>query len=191
MPGGQLVYGVNYAVTIYGVPGHLSFVGSFTAGVDGDRSWSLDPLSETALGITALSTDELAPRADGQFEIRFNQPVALDPRVNVATVQRMLNDNFSITSPNLDADANQNVLVDSADLTPPIAPGYRGVSLEINADRVILRFNPAAGLATSDADDPIESVRYDGFASVMLYPAGRETATPSRSPRCSAPPPCN
>lgn len=174
---GQLVYGVNYAVTIYGVPGHEALVGSYTAGVDGDRSWVLDPLGNTALAITALSTDELALRPDGQLELRFNQPIALDPGVNAATVQRALNDAFAISSPNADADANQNVLVDAGSLTPPVAANYRGVSLEIDGDRLLLSWN-GAGLESSDADDPIVSATYGGFGSVMLYAAGSATPTP-------------
>jgi len=175
---GQLVYGVNYAVTIYGVPGHEALTGSFTAGVDGDRSWVLDPLSDSPLAMTALSSDDLAPQPSGDLEIRFNQPIALDPTVNASTAQRALNDGFSISSPNTDADTDQNVLVDSADLTPPIAPGYRGVSFQIDGDRLVLHWNRAAGLATTDADEPVISVSYGGLGSVMLYPAGTANATP-------------
>lgn len=175
---GQLVYGVNYAVTIYGVPGHEALTGSFTAGVDGDRSWVLDPLSDSPLAITSLSSDNLAPQANGDLEIRFNQPIALDPNVNASTAQRALNDSFSIDSPNTDADTDQNVLVDSADLTPPIAPGYRGVSFQIDGDRLVLHWNRTTGLATTDADEPVLSVSYGGLGSVMLYPAGTANATP-------------
>jgi len=175
---GQLVYGVNYAVTIYGVPGHEALTGSFTAGVDGDRSWVLDPLSDSPLAITALSSDTLAPQPSGDLEIRFNQPIALDPAVNASTAQRALNDAFSISSPNTDADTDQNVLVDSADLTPPIAPGYRGVSFQIDGDRLVLHWNRTTSLATTDADEPILSVSYGGLGSVMLYPAGTANATP-------------
>lgn len=174
---GQLVYGVNYAVTIYGVPGHESLVGSYTAGIDGDRSWVLDPLGNTPLAITALSTDELALRPDGQLEIRFNQPIALEPGVNPATLQRALNDAFSISSPNEDADGNQNVLVNAGALTPPIAANYRGVSFQIDGDRLRFTWN-RTGLDTVDADDPIVSVTYGGFGSVMLYPVGTANATP-------------
>ena len=175
---GELVYGVNYAVTIYGVAGHEALTGSFTAGVDGDRSWVLDPLSDSPLAVTALSSDNLAPQANGDLEIRFNQPIALDPNVNAATAQRALNDAFGISSPNTDADTDLNVLVDSADLTPPIAPGYRGVSFEINGDRLVLHWNRATGLATTDADEPILSISYGGLGSLMLYPAGTANATP-------------
>jgi hypothetical protein len=172
------VYGVNYAVTIYGVPGHEVVTSTFTAGVDGDRSWVLDPLTDPTLAITALSSDGLTPTPSGQLEMRFNQPIALDPGVNPATIQRALNDAFSISSPDFDTDATLNVLVDAGDLTPPVAPGYRGVSLEIIGDRLILRWNSAAGLASTDADDPINSVTYDGLGSVMLYAAGAQDPSP-------------
>jgi hypothetical protein len=175
---GQLVYGVNYEVTIYGVAGHESVVGSFTAGVDGDKSWVLDPLSDEPLAITSLSTDSLTPTANGQLEVRFNQPIALDPTVTAATVQRALNDLFDITTSNDDADAEENVLVNAIDLTPPVAPGYRGVSMSIDGDRLLLSWNRATGLATADVDDPISFVTYGGLGSVMLYAAGDPTPSP-------------
>jgi hypothetical protein len=179
MAAGQLVYGVNYAVTIYGVAGHEVGTGNFTAGVDGDRSWVLDPLSDSPLAITALSSEDLAPQPSGDLEIRFNQPIALDPNVNAATAQRALNDGFAISSPNSDADADQNVLVDSADLTAPIPPGYRGVSFQIDDDRLVLHWNRASALATTDADDPIVSIDYSaGLGSLMLYPSGAANPTP-------------
>ena len=175
---GQLVYGVNYEVTIYGVAGHQVAVGAYTAGVDGDKSWVLDPLSDDPLAVTSLSTDSHAPIPSGQLEVRFNQPIALDPTVSVTTLQRALNDAFSIDSPNADADASANVLVNSADLTPPIAPGYRGVSFTIDGDRLLLSWNRATALATTDVDDPITLVTYGGLGSVMLYPAGASKPDP-------------
>ena len=175
---GQLVYGVEYDVTIYGVAGHESVVRSFTAGVDGDKTWTLNPLSDDPLAITSLSTDSLTPTANGQLEVRFNQPIALDPTVSAATIQRTLNDLFGITTLDDDGDTETNVLVNAADLTPPIAPGYRGVSLSINGDRLLLSWNRAIGLATTDVDDAITFVTYDGLASVMLYAAGDPTPSP-------------
>lgn len=167
---GQLVYGVSYAVTVYGVPGYRAFEGTYTAGVDGDQSWALQPLVDDALEITTVSPRPLELRPDGQLEFRFNQPIALDPRVSVPTLQRILNDSFSIDSPNVDGDAEQNVLVDAGALTPPVAPGYRGVSLAVDGERLVIRWN-GAGLATSDPGDPVTSVTYGGLDSVMLYAA--------------------
>lgn len=175
---GQLVYGVNYEVSIYGVAGHEAVVGSFTAGVDGDKSWVLDPLSDEPLAMTSLSTDALTPTPNGQLEIRFNQPIALDPTVTPATVQRALNDAFGITTADDDADTEVNALVNAADLTPPVAPGYRGVSLSIDGDRLLLSWNSATGLATTDVDDAITFVTYGGLGSVMLYAAGESEPSP-------------
>lgn len=175
---GQLVYGVNYEVTIYGVAGHQVTVGSYTAGVDGDKSWVVAPLSHDPLAITSLSTDSLTPTPGGRLEVRFNQPIALDPSVSAATVQRALNDAFSIDSPDADTDSAVNALVNAVDLTPPVAPGYRGVSLTIQGDRLLLSWNSAVGLATTDVDDPIESVTYGSLGSVMLYPAGASKPEP-------------
>lgn len=174
----QLVYGVNYAVTIYGVAGHEVVTDTYTAGVDADRSWILDPLADQALAVTALSTDSLNPTPSAQLEMRFNQPIAFDPGVNLATMQRALNDGFSISSPDEDADTNVNALVDAGTLTPPIAPGYAGVSMQIDGDRLILSWDRTAGLATTDADDPILQVTYGGLGSVMLYGSTQQDPTP-------------
>jgi len=166
----QLVYGVNYAVTIYGVAGHQVVNDTYVAGVDSDRSWVLDPLIDQPLAVSALSTNELEPTPSGQLEIRFNQPIAFDPGVNLASVRRALNDAFSITSPDADTDTTFNVLVDDADLVAPIAPGYAGVSIQIDGDRLLLGWNRTTGLASTDTDDPIESITYGDLGSVMLYP---------------------
>lgn len=174
---GQLIYGVNYAVTIYGVDGHEVVNDFYVAGVDADRSWILDPLADQALALTALSTDTLEPTPSGELEMRFNQPIELDPGVNANTIIRALNDSFSIDSPDADTDTTANVLVDAGDLTPPVAPDYRGVSLEIDGDRLILRWSSTAGLATSDADDPIESVTYGGLGSVLISAASAQNPT--------------
>jgi hypothetical protein len=165
---GQLVYGVDYAVTIYGVSGHEVLNGSYVAGVDADRSWVLNPLADPAIALTALSTDSLNPTPTGQLEMRFNQPITFDPGVNLATIQRAINDNFSIYSPDADGDNNYNTLVDAGSLTPPVAPGYRGISVQIDGDRLILSWNSNTALTTVDADDPIVSVTYGGLDSVML-----------------------
>jgi hypothetical protein len=177
LPSGQLVYGVTYEVTIYGVTGHAVETGSFVAGVDGDTTWLLDPLVDAALAVTSLSTDALTPTPGGQLEVRFNQPIALDPGISAATLQRALNDAFSINSPNADNDVVSNVLVQVADLTPPIAPGYRGVSLALEGDRLLFSWN-GLGLSSTDADDPVVSVDYAGLGSVMLYAAGAEVPVP-------------
>lgn len=168
---GQLVYGVMYAVTIYGVNGHETLTDTYIAGVDADRSWILDPLADQALALTALSTDTLNPTPSGQLEMRFNQPIAFDPGVNQATVQRALNDGLSIFSPDADTDTEVNTLVDAATLTPPVSPNYRGVTMQIDGDRLILSWDRTYSLETTDTNDPIETITYSGLGSVMLYPA--------------------
>ncbi len=175
---GDLTYGVNYAVTIFGVEGHEVLTGSYTAGVDGDRAWVLDPLSDEALSVAAKSNDELALSPSGQLEIRFNQPIALDPSVDVAAARRTLNDSFSIDSPDEDTDTEQNVLVDAGALTPPISPTYRGVNFAIEGDRLTLTWDSGTGLETSDADDPILSVTYGGLGSILVYPADATDPSP-------------
>jgi hypothetical protein len=175
---GDLVYGVNYAVTIYGVAGHEVLTASYTAGVDGDRAWVLDPLSDAGLAVAAKSNDELGLSPGGQLEIRFNQPIAIDPSLDLAAARRTLNDSFSMQSPDEDTDAEQNTLVDAGTLTPPISPTYRGVNFVVDGDRLLLTWDASTGLATTDADDPILSVTYGGLGAIRVYPATATDPSP-------------
>ncbi|MEO8181835.1 MAG: hypothetical protein ABI895_23625 [Deltaproteobacteria bacterium] len=174
---GRLVYGVNYEVTIYGVAGHELITGSFTAGVDGESSWVLDPLVQTELVVTSVSTDARTPTANGELEVRFNQPIALDPGVSVTTLQRTLNDAFSFDSPDADADNNRNVMA-NASATGPVAPGYRGVSLAIEGDLLRLSWSRAGAMSSNDAGDPVYSVTYGGLGSVLVYSANAQRPVP-------------
>jgi len=120
--------------------------------------------------VVALSSEGASLSPDGKLEIRFNQAIALYPRVAEATMLRELNDGFAIFSPDKDADGILNALVSAATLTPPVAPTYRGVSYSISGDRLTLKWDKAPQvLRTTDADDPIVSVSYGGLSAIVLY----------------------
>jgi|GEM_PF-1763527 len=178
MAEGELVLGVDYEVTVYGVGTYAILDGgTFRAGVDGNPSFTLAPRTESALEVLAVSTEGAALSASGSIEIRFNHDIVAYPKMDADVALKGLNDGFSIDSPDENMDTNLNELVDEADLTPPIAPAYRGVTWEIAGDRLTLKWNREAGLADVDVEDPIVRVTYGNLGGIQLY-----TGTSATSP---------
>jgi len=178
MAEGEFVLGVDYEVTVYGVGSYAILNGgTFRAGVDGNPSFTLTPRTESALEVLAISTEGAALSPTGSIEIRFNHDIVAYPKMDAAVALKALNDAFSISSPDENMDTKLNVLVDSADLTPPISSTYRGVTWEIAGDRLTLKWNREAGLAEVDAADPILSVTYDNLNTIQLY-TGTSTTSP-------------
>jgi hypothetical protein len=181
IPEGDLVLGVEYAVTVYGVANHAILNnGSFRAGIDVNPTFTLEPVVEAPLEVVSVSSDNAALSPTASIEIRFNHPVVAYPRMDQAVALRAMNDAFAMTSPDKDEDGEMNELVDSSTLTAPIAPNYRGVSWEISGSSVTLKWDRERGLSASDTADPIESVSYGGLDSVMVY-----TGTLPNSPASS------
>lgn len=172
---GELAFGVSYAVTLYGVS-HYALAGaaSFRAGVDSDPVWILEPVAVEDLAVVAVSSDSLPLSPDASVSIRFNQPIALSPRVAESTLLKALNDNFSISSPDKDLDTTTNALLASGE-----AANYRGVNYTISGDTLLLTWTRAGSLATEDLEDPINSVTYGGLNQFSLYPANAAQPTES------------
>jgi hypothetical protein len=179
---GDLVLGVEYAVTVYGVSKYAILNnGSFRAGVDTNPAFTLEPLEEEPLRAIANSSDGATLSPDGSVEIRFNQEIKLYPRVTEATMLRQLNDSFTIDSPDDDNDGTTNELVDSSTLMDPIAPDYRGVRFAISGDRLTLSWSRAAStLSSEDQGDPVIGVTYDGLSSIWIY-TGTLPSSPASS----------
>jgi hypothetical protein len=176
-----LVLGVRYAVTVFGVEKYTMLDNqTFQAGVDTNPTFTLSPMTEQTLQVVDTSADDPALLADGLVEFHFNHDVALYPRTSESNLVRTLNDSFSISSPDKDADNKTNVLVTptmAMSLAGSVAPDYRGVTFSIEGDRLSLHWDIERGLGTLDTDDPIYTIRYGGLSSVLLY-----TATVPSSP---------
>jgi len=167
---GELVLGVEYAVSVFGVAGYAVLSnGDFRAGVDANPSFTLESVNEVPLSVVAMSSQNAALSEDGHLEVRFNHDVALYPRMDQAVALRALNDAFAIVSPDRDNDTELNTLIDPGTLPDPITPSYRGVTFEVKGDRLTLKWNREIGLATKDAMDPIDGVTYGGLSALWLY----------------------
>lgn len=167
---GEFVLGVEYAVTVYGVENHAILTGgSFTAGVDGNPSFTLTPVSISPLSVVAVSTTTAELSPTGTVEIMFNHEVKAYPRMDETAATRSLNDALVINSPDLDKDGERNRLNDAAMLTPPIDATYRGVTWEVQGQKLILSWNYESGLRTADDGDPIVSITYGNLGAIRLY----------------------
>ncbi|HET8935798.1 MAG TPA: carboxypeptidase-like regulatory domain-containing protein [Polyangiales bacterium] len=174
---GQFVLGVEYAVSVYGVPNYAALSGgSFRAGIDTNPTFTLAPLTETPLDVISMSNEGTSLSSDGSIQIRFNHDIKLSPKMDQDVALRALNDGFSINSPDKNMDSTVNTLVDFGDV-PQAPAGYRGVTWDISGNTLTLKWERERGLKTTDVMDPIIDVTYSDLSSITLY-----TGTLSTSP---------
>ncbi len=171
---GDLIYGVTYLVTVYGVAGHAEAQASFTAGVDGDPSIVLSPLTLTPLSLSFVSTQLGTPVASGEVVFLFNEPAILDPLATPDAYVSALEAAFAISSPDKNGNGVTNKL---KAFDPTASPGSLGIGIKLESNKLTLSWDPAVALLTTDAADPIRSVTYGGLDGVVLRPANGQGAT--------------
>jgi len=168
---GELLYGVNYAVSIFDVAGHQPFSGTYQAGIETDKTFALEEsLAEPLVVLTsddATCTPPSVPSAMSAsvVNITFNADIELE---DVDAANEALDSNISVSSPDDDADTATNTLADDASNMSI----ERGVSVVAMGNTLVISFNPAAGLVTMDPDDPILSVTYGGLAEIVVRRPG-------------------
>jgi len=170
---GELVYGVTYLVSIYGVDGHAQLDSVYTAGADGSAAFVLGPQSDTPLSLAFVSTQLGTPVASGEVVFIFNQPIELDALASADTYLRSLEANFSIDSPDLNGDTQVNAL---EPFDPLLPAGSLGLAATISGSKLTLTWSPTAALLTTDAADPIRAVTYGGLDGFVLRPVGGAAA---------------
>jgi len=171
-PGQALVYGVPYQVAILNVPGYQYTESPvFQAGMDGRRAFVLTPLDHTPLAVSYKSTDSGNPTPDGSLTIIFNQPAEFDPLHNLDGMKEAIDDQFSITSPDFNANGQRNTL--KLNVSPAVQE--RGTSMVLDGQKLVFTWS-TDGLATSDQGDPIRSVTWDGLDAIYLRPQGGNAA---------------
>jgi hypothetical protein len=159
---GELVYGVTYKVTLFGVNKYDETEGFFTAGVSGNQSYVLTANEGTPLMVSFESSSLGVPLDEAAVTVVFNQPIELDPLQGTNFYLNQLNLGFSIVSPDEDEDGEINAL----------RATKRGVEMSLGIDRLTLRWNTADALELIDADDPITRVFFGGLDTLNLRPLG-------------------
>jgi hypothetical protein len=164
-----LVYGVSYLVDIYDVAGYQPFAGVYTAGVEKDKTFVLEPTLVAPLEVMTPPGDCNPPgsvmaTSGAQVTIVFNDDVQLaDPNA----AREALDDGLSIVSPDADSDMTQNTLrADISDLMQE-----RATSLTATGNTLELLWNPSQGLSPSDPDDAIDSVTYSNLGQIVVQRA--------------------
>ena len=167
---GELVYGVEYEATVFAADGYGLQSFTFRAGVTDDQTVVLPRLTEQALALVSNSVDYDDDGLDENATIvlTFNQDIELSPRFTVDSVNEAFDDDFSILSPDADADGDENELLleDEDDVQE------HGASFEIAGNTLTLTWaRDDSNFEVQDDDDPIASATYD-VSSIRLKPAG-------------------
>ncbi len=164
---GDLIYGVAYTGTIYGSDGYAYESFTYTSGLEGDRTISLERLDPQNLAITHNSLEISNRNEDAEIVITFNYPIELASSLPGGQLREIIDDAFTITSPNLDNDGNTNVLVSNIGDEPD--ERERGTSLDIDGNTLTLSWaRDNSNFDTRDGDDPIESVTYGALDQINL-----------------------
>jgi hypothetical protein len=163
---GELVYGVNYEVAIYNVPGHSEFRGTYVAGTEGNKSFTIGDLNRSPLAVIFRSDQLNQISTDNSLTLVFNQPIQFDPNFTMNVYLQSLDGAFNIISPDFNNNFMFNTLVADTTFGPE-----RGVSATINGNTLVLQWNPAGALQTTDPGDPITQIQFGGLDGVLVRPA--------------------
>lgn len=163
--GEDLVYGVTYAVTLFGVTGYQPGIGTFQAGVSGDQAIILQPLVKPAIQL-AHNSATLGPEEDGVLVLVFNTPIEFDPPGAADEFIENIDANLVVAPIDGDTDGTLNELEPDADPDDI----ERGTDVEIDGNLMIITWSRSQALATTDPDDPVTSVTYGGFDQVRIRP---------------------
>jgi hypothetical protein len=171
---GELVYGVTYQVDIYDVSGFQPFSGTYTAGVETNKSFTLteevaEPLVvTTSTALVCVPPTSATATSGAVVTIEFNHPIEYGSLMYPGGPQEALDDFISIVSPNANMDMVVNTLyADNSDNVQE-----RAVSAIISGSSMQISWNPSVGLEMQDAADPITQVTYGGLGNVQLQRVG-------------------
>lgn len=167
---GELVYGVQYQVDIFDVDGYQPLTGTYSAGVETNKTFTLTEEIGEPVTVVSSTAATCQPPASANamsgatITVEFNQPVEFAMTGYPGGPEEALDDGISIVSPDANNDLTQNILkMDLSDTAQE-----RGVSANVTGTTLTINFNPAMGLETSDAADPIVTVTYSGLGNVSL-----------------------
>jgi hypothetical protein len=167
---GDLVYGVEYAATVFAADGYSLQSFTFRSGVAGDQTVVLPRLTEQPLAITSssLNTDVDGLDANATIVLTFNQDIEASARFTLESVDEAVDETFSILSPDADMDGDQNTLALDAD----DGVQERGTHWAIDGNTLTLSWDRGNGnFDALDKDDPIAAATYN-ISSILLKPVG-------------------
>jgi hypothetical protein len=177
---GVLVYGVTYQVDIFGVAGFQPFSGTYTAGVETNKTFPLveeiaEPLAVVSSSHGSCSAPSAAATSGAVVTIELNANVEAHDSGYPGGAIEAADDGISITSYDDDMDGIINTL--NPDLSDNAQE--RGVSLVFSGSTITLSWNPSIGLAIADPDDAITEVVYGGLGNIVVRRVGSTSSATS------------
>ncbi|HWV39425.1 MAG TPA: hypothetical protein VN033_13230 [Vulgatibacter sp.] len=161
---GELVYGVLYEVTVFGVDGYAPGSTSIVAGFEDGVTVSVDPVDSHNLRLVYRTTNMGLPIPTGEVTFVFNRPIEWVPTRTAAEYAKLVDETLDIFSPDENGNSELNTLK---------APDQdRGTVVEIQENLLVIRWNQLQALATADSGDPILSVTYGALNGLEIRPAG-------------------
>jgi hypothetical protein len=187
---GEMVYGVSYQLTIYGVDGYqpLDFAGpsssfgssnpAIVAGTVTSESFMLTPVAQDALKIVAHDGASCTPPSPtsnaygGKLTLTFNY----DVEPSMGTFAEDIDNGFGVTTPGSSTSSYCALRTATGDLTQE-----RGSKVEVNGNTMTFSFNPTVGFGTTSSyggscvlPPSITSIiYYASNAAIYLQPKGQ------------------
>jgi len=165
---GLLVYGVTYAVTVYGVAGYQPATATMRAGSQESLIVNISTTASPLL-ITANTISQCKPYgqstnvvATAQITFTFNTSMVDDVTTTSGKGNEILDNGLSVAT------------MMFASLKPSASAFVqeRGTSFLLNGNTLSIAWNPSAGLVAPSPSDSITTVTYGGLSSIMLQPSG-------------------
>ncbi len=181
---GTLIYGVQYGVDIYGVSGHQPLAATYAAGIETNKTFTLEEEVAEPLVVTDSSVETCTPpgsptdTSGAIVTIQFNHPIELAASAYPGGPVEALDDGISIVSTDSQGDGVllNTLYADMLDNTQE-----RGVTATATNNTLTISWNPNLGLETKDPDDPIDQVTYAGLANVQIQRMGSPSSAATLS----------
>jgi hypothetical protein len=165
--GGNLLFGVNYQITVYGVDGFQPGGGTVAAGSALQAMISVSP--QTLLPLAMLSstanmcmaTTSLAATSTAVVTFTFNQDIE-DGTLTAGGGKEALDNGVSAYTANF---YTPHTSVSSS-------VQERGTSFVISGSTLTISFNPSVGITSPITTDTLASLTYSGLSSITLQPIG-------------------
>jgi hypothetical protein len=177
IPSAELVYGVTYQVTVYGVSGYQPATATARAGLQDNVSVNIattaSPLllvSNTVAQCKPYGASTLVPNT-AQITFTFNTSAIEDVTTTVGKGPEVLDNGVSMMTM-LGATLKTNASTTVQE---------RGTYFLLNGNTLTISWNPMAGIQSQITGDTINYVIYGGLSSIQLQPAGHPELVKSLS----------
>jgi hypothetical protein len=186
--GTNLVYGVSYTVTVYGVDGYQP--------TNNNNQVTVQAGVTTASQVLLVQQTVPPPQAVSNTSATCRAPAALTDASSAMVVISFNEDvEDGTTTPGGGAEVLDNgIQVTFSMFTSTLATSLsstmqeRGTSFAIAGNTLTLGWNPNLGIATKGTGDTVRSVTYGGLGGILIQPKGRpDLRTPLNQALANAP----